>query len=83
MIMNMGTIDRVVRLLLAVTVAILYLTGVITGLVAIILGVLGLIFVVASVVGFCPIYVPLSISTRRTTKNINATDNISKLTRKP
>lgn len=68
MIMNMGTIDRIIRLLLAVTVAILYLTGVITGVVAIILGALGLIFVVASSLGFCPIYVPLNLSTRSTKK---------------
>lgn len=64
MIKNMGTIDRVMRLLFATTVATLYLNGVVRGVAAIILGVLSLIFVVASFVGFCPIYVPLKISTR-------------------
>jgi hypothetical protein len=62
---NMGTIDRIVRLLLAGAVAVLYLTGVISGLVAIILGVIALIFVVTSFIGFCPIYIPLGLSTRK------------------
>ena len=61
----------------------LYLTGVITGIVAIILGTLGLIFVMASFVGFCPIYVPLNLSTRSTKKKNNETVYKSKLTRKP
>jgi hypothetical protein len=65
MIKNMGTIDRSVRLLLAVAVGVLYLTGVISGVVAIILGAIAAIFVVTSIVGFCPLYVPLKLSTRR------------------
>ena len=65
---NMGTIDRIVRLLLATTVAVLYLTNVISGVVASILGVLSLMFVIASFIGFCPIYVPLKLSTRRIKK---------------
>ena len=60
---NMGTVDRVIRVLLAVVVLILYLTGNITGLAAIILGVIAVIFVVTSIIGFCPLYVPLKIST--------------------
>jgi len=60
---NMGTIDRVIRTLLAVTVIILYLTGNITGLAAIILGIFALIFLVTSAVGFCPLYTLFGIST--------------------
>ncbi|HDQ03250.1 MAG TPA: DUF2892 domain-containing protein [Deltaproteobacteria bacterium] len=60
---NMGTVDRVIRVLLAVVVLILYLTGNITGLAAIILGVIAVIFVVTSIIGFCPLYVPFKIST--------------------
>lgn len=62
---NMGTIDRVVRLTLAILVGVLYLTGVITGGTAIILGIIALIFVVTSFVGFCPLYVPLKIKTTK------------------
>lgn len=63
MVKNMGTIDRVVRILLAVVVAILYFTGAISGVAAIILGILALIFIVTSFVGFCPLYTLLKIST--------------------
>ena len=62
---NMGTIDRVVRFLLALTVLVLYLTGQLSGTVAIILGILAVVFVATSFVGFCPLYMPLNISTKR------------------
>jgi hypothetical protein len=60
---NMGTIDRVIRVLLAVAVAVLYMTGMITGVWAIILGVIAVIFLVTSMIGFCPLYTLLKIST--------------------
>jgi len=60
---NMGTIDRVIRVLLAVVVAILYMNGSITGIAAIVLGVLAVVFIITSLIGFCPLYVPLNIST--------------------
>ena len=60
---NMGTIDRVIRILLAVVVIILYLTGSITGVAAIILGILALAFIITGLIGFCPLYVLLKIST--------------------
>jgi hypothetical protein len=62
---NMGTVDRVVRLILAGAVLVLYLTGIITGTVAIILGALAVVWVVTSLLGFCPLYLPFKISTRR------------------
>lgn len=65
---NMGTIDRTSRVLVAIAVLILYLTGTITGVLSVILGVIALIFVVTSFIGFCPIYVPLKLSTRRVEK---------------
>jgi hypothetical protein len=60
---NMGTVDRVIRILLAVVVLVLYLTGNITGLAAVILGIIAVIFVVTSIISFCPLYVPFKIST--------------------
>jgi len=62
---NMGTVDRVVRLILAGAVLVLYLTGVISGTAAVILGALAVVWVVTSLLGFCQLYLPLKISTRR------------------
>ncbi len=62
---NMGLIDRVVRISLAVVVAILFLTGQITGTAAIVLGVLAVVFVLTSAVSFCPLYIPFGISTKK------------------
>jgi hypothetical protein len=53
---NMGTIDRVLRILLAIVVAVLYMTGAITS-------VLAVIFLLTGLIGFCPLYVPFKIST--------------------
>jgi hypothetical protein len=60
---NMGTIDRIIRILLAIVVFILYMTGGITGVAAIILGILAFVFIITSLIGFCPLYVPFKIST--------------------
>ncbi|MFC1490575.1 DUF2892 domain-containing protein [Candidatus Latescibacterota bacterium] len=62
---NMGTIDRTVRILLAIVIAVLYFADAITGLAAIILGILAVIFLLTSTVSFCPLYVPLKLSTRK------------------
>jgi Na+(H+)/acetate symporter ActP len=60
---NMGTVDRVVRVAIAVVIAVLYFTGQISGLAAVILGLLAVVFVATSVVGTCPLYLPFGIST--------------------
>jgi hypothetical protein len=62
---NMGTIDRIIRVILAIVVILLYLAGTITGLAAIILGFIAAIFIITSIAGYCPLYVPLKISTRK------------------
>ena len=62
---NMGTTDRVVRLLGAAAVLALYLTGTISEAVAIVLGILAAVFVLTSIVRFCPLYLPLRLSTRK------------------
>ncbi|MEM1128806.1 MAG: DUF2892 domain-containing protein [Bacteroidota bacterium] len=61
---NMGSIDRVVRVLVAVLVGVLYLTGQISGTAALILGALAVVFVLTSVVSVCPLYLPFKLSTR-------------------
>jgi hypothetical protein len=60
---NMGTIDRIIRILLAIVVIVLYLNGSITGVAAIILGILALVFILTSLIGFCPLYAACKIST--------------------
>ncbi|MFP4082502.1 MAG: DUF2892 domain-containing protein [Candidatus Aminicenantes bacterium] len=62
---NMGAADRIIRTLLAVLVAVLYFTNQISGTAAVILGIFAVIFLLTSLVGFCPLYVPFKISTRR------------------
>lgn len=62
---NMGTADKTIRILLAITVGILYYLGIISGTLALILGVLAIIFFVTSFISFCPLYLPFGISTRR------------------
>ena len=62
---NMGPADRIVRVLLACAVAFLYFTGKISGVAAIVLGILAIVFLLTSALGICPLYSPLKISTRK------------------
>lgn len=64
MVKNMGTLDRGLRVVVALVIAVLYFTGQITGTAAIVLGVLAVIFVLTSLVSTCPLYLPFGISTR-------------------
>jgi len=59
----MGTIDKVIRILVAVVIAILFYINVITGALGIVLLVLAGVFVVVSLISFCPLYLPLGINT--------------------
>ena len=60
---NMGSLDRVIRIILAVLVAILYFTDQISGTAAIILGIFAVAFLLTSFVSFCPLYAPFKFST--------------------
>ena len=60
---NMGSADRIIRVLVAVVIAILYFTHVLSGTVAIVLLVLAGIFVATSFMSFCPLYLPFGLST--------------------
>ncbi len=59
----MGTGDRVFRILVAIAIAILYLTDVISGTTALILMAVGLVFLLTSLVSFCPLYAPFGFRT--------------------
>jgi hypothetical protein len=60
---NMGGADRIIRILLAAVFAYLYFGGVVTGTIGLVLVILGGIFVLTSLLGFCPIYALVGIST--------------------
>lgn len=62
---NMGSVDRIIRIILAIVVLVLYLTDQLSGLALIILGIIAVIFLLTSLIGFCPLYVPFKISTRK------------------
>ena len=62
---NMGTVDKVLRLLGAVLLVVLYLTGVVSGTLGIIFLLIAVMFVVTSILGFCPLYLPLGINTNK------------------
>jgi hypothetical protein len=66
MTINMGGTDRAVRAFVAVIIAILYYTGVIGGTLALVLGIVAVLFAVTSLFGFCPLYAALGMSTKRT-----------------
>lgn len=61
---NMGSTDRIVRIVLALVFAGLYFTNMVSGLWGIILLVLGLVFLLTSFISFCPLYLPFKISTK-------------------
>ncbi len=60
---NMGTIDRIIRVLVALVLLVLFAANVISGTIAIVLLALSGIFILTSFLSFCPLYFPLGIST--------------------
>ena len=62
---NVGTIDKVIRILVAVVVVVLYFTNVISGTLGIVLLALAAVFVLTSLFSFCPIWLALGLSTRK------------------
>lgn len=60
---NMGSPDRIIRIVAAIVFAVLYFTGTVTGTWGIVLLVLGGIFVLTSLVGFCPLYSIVGMNT--------------------
>lgn len=62
---NMGIADRVLRVLAAIVVIASYFMGFISGNLAIVLLVFSGIFILTSVVGFCPLYLPFRFNTSK------------------
>lgn len=65
---NMGTADKVIRILVAIIIAGLYYANLISGTIAVILLILAGIFIITSFISFCPLYLPFGISTRKKEK---------------
>lgn len=62
---NMGAIDKGLRIAVAVVIAILYFTNVISGTLAIVLLIFAGIFILTSLISFCPLYPLLGINTSK------------------
>lgn len=60
---NMGSADRIIRGIIAAIIVILFFTNVISGTLGVLLLVLAVIFLVTSIVSFCPLYAPFGIRT--------------------
>ncbi len=63
---NMGTTDKIIRFALAAVFAALYFTGTVTGILGIVLLVFAIVFVLTSLVSFCPLYTLFGINTCKT-----------------
>jgi hypothetical protein len=61
---NMGSTDKIIRIALAALVAILYFTNVITGTLGIVLLVFAAVFVLTSLISFCPLYPLVGMNTK-------------------
>jgi hypothetical protein len=62
---NMSLLDRVLRIVVAVAIAVFFLLGMLKGVAMIVLGVLAVILFLTSVIGFCPIYAVFSTGTKK------------------
>lgn len=62
---NMGSTDKIIRITIAALIVALYFMNVISGTLAIVLGIFALVFVLTSFISFCPLYLPFGINTRR------------------
>jgi hypothetical protein len=60
---NMGLIDRTVRVILALLFIVLIIAKALTGTLAVILGIVAVVFLLTAIVSFCPLYVPVKLST--------------------
>jgi hypothetical protein len=61
--LNMGLIDRIIRLIIAIIIGILYFSGQLHGVVGAVLGVIAAIFLVTSIFSRCPLYTLFGLST--------------------
>lgn len=60
---NIGNTDKLIRLILALIIAVLYFLNVITGTLALVLGILAVVLVATSLLNFCGLYAIFGINT--------------------
>lgn len=60
---NMGSADRISRILFAIVIGVLYFTKAIEGTAALVLGAFSVVFLLTSLISFCPLYVPFGFTT--------------------
>ena len=60
---NMGSTDRILRIIIAAVIAILYFNGTVSGTLGLVLLILGAVFVLTSLVSFCPLYSIFGLNT--------------------
>jgi hypothetical protein len=60
---NMGKADRIIRVIIAAILGVLYFTGIIPGTLGLVLVILAGVFVLTSLISFCPLYAPFGIKT--------------------
>lgn len=60
---NMGSLDKIIRLIVAALFIVLYFTGTVTGTVGIILLILAAVFILTSLISTCPLYLPFGLKT--------------------
>ncbi|MBK6364766.1 MAG: DUF2892 domain-containing protein [Saprospiraceae bacterium] len=69
MVKNMGRKDKLIRMIVALVIASLYYFGYISGTLALVLLIIGIILALTSVIQFCPIYKLVNINTCEVKKN--------------
>lgn len=69
--LNEASWDRVARVILGIILLALGLTGAVAGTVGIILDIVGAVLVLTGLVGFCPIYFALKLSTKKSENSTN------------
>lgn len=60
---NLHSFDKIIRILLAVVLGVLIFSGTLTGLAGILLGIFAVVFLATGIVGFCPLYKVIGVST--------------------
>ncbi len=65
---NMGNADRIIRVILAIVLIYLFYNGTLTGTLGYVALVFGIVFILTSLVSFCPLYPILGINTCSTKK---------------
>lgn len=67
-LMPMSGTDRLIRVMVAIVLGYLYFSGTVTGTLGLILAIIGGVFILTSLVGFCPLYTLLGLNTCHTKK---------------